>query len=49
MLPCRLKRLKGKMVLIEAIANVRENFSKHAMCAKTLEVYNEVLHLKAAS
>ncbi len=33
----------------KAAANVRENFSKHAMCAKTLEVYNEVLHLKAAS
>ena len=26
-----------------AIANVTENFSKHKMCAKTLEVYNEVL------
>ncbi len=33
----------------KAIANIRENFSKHTMCAKTLEVYNEVLHLKAAS
>ncbi len=33
----------------KAAANVRENFSKHAMCAKTLEVYNEVLHLKATS
>ena len=27
-----------------AIANVRDNFSKQAMCEKTLEVYNEVLH-----
>jgi len=27
----------------KAIANVRRNFSKDAMCARTLEVYNEVL------
>ena len=27
-----------------AIANVREHFSKQAMCEKTLDVYNEVLH-----
>jgi glycosyltransferase involved in cell wall biosynthesis len=33
----------------KAIANVRQNFSKEAMCAKTLEVYNEVLNLKAES
>jgi len=26
-----------------AIANARENFSKDAMCAKTLDVYDEVL------
>ena len=31
----------------KAIANVRENFSKEAMCARTLDVYNEVLNLKA--
>lgn len=31
----------------KAIRNVRENFSREAMCAKTLEVYNEILHLKA--
>ncbi len=30
----------------KAIANVHENFSKEAMCARTLDVYNEVLNLK---
>lgn len=30
----------------KAIANVRKNFSKQSMCAKTLNVYNEVLRLK---
>jgi glycosyltransferase involved in cell wall biosynthesis len=32
----------------KCIANVRENFSKEVMCAKTLDVYNEVLapHVK---
>ncbi len=30
----------------KAAANVRNNFSKTAMCAKTLDVYDEVLHLK---
>ena len=29
-----------------AIAHVREDFSKDAMCAKTLDVYNEVISLK---
>lgn len=29
-----------------AISNVRQNFSKDAMCARTLDVYNEVLDLK---
>ena len=33
---------------IRAIANVHENFSKASMCAKTLDVYDEVLQLKAA-
>jgi glycosyltransferase involved in cell wall biosynthesis len=32
----------------KAIAHVRRNFSKDAMCAKTLEVYNEVLSLTHA-
>ena len=32
-----------------AIANVRENFSKEVMCAKTLDVYNEVLGLRIPS
>jgi len=27
-----------------AIANVRQHFSKQAMCEKTLDVYNEVLY-----
>ncbi len=31
----------------KAIANVRENFSKQAMCDKTLNVYREVLDQKA--
>ena len=30
----------------KAIAHVRENFSKDAMCAKTLDLYNEILHVK---
>lgn len=30
-----------------AIAHVRDTFSKDAMCDKTLDVYNEVLNLKA--
>ncbi len=33
----------------KAIANVRRNFSKDAMCAATLEIYNEVLPAKAAA
>jgi glycosyltransferase involved in cell wall biosynthesis len=32
-----------------AIAHVRQNFSKEAMCARTLDVYNEVLHLKESA
>ncbi len=44
-----LKEPARKRLAEKAIANIRENFSKHTMCAKTLEVYNEVLHLKAAS
>ncbi len=32
----------------EAIANVVEHFSKQKMCAKTLEVYNEVLQAPAS-
>ncbi len=31
-----------------AIANVKEYFSKQKMCAKTLEVYNEVLQAPAS-
>ena len=30
----------------KSIANVRQNFSKDAMCSKTLDLYNEVLPLK---
>lgn len=43
-----LKEPARKSLAEKAIAHVRANFSKHTMCAKTLEVYNEVLHLKAA-
>lgn len=32
----------------KAIANVRDNFSKAAMCAKTLDVYDEVLGIRSA-
>jgi glycosyltransferase involved in cell wall biosynthesis len=32
----------------KAIAHVRRNFSKDAMCAKTLGVYNEILSLTHA-
>ncbi|PIW29905.1 MAG: glycosyl transferase [Rhodospirillales bacterium CG15_BIG_FIL_POST_REV_8_21_14_020_66_15] len=32
----------------KAIANVRDNFSKAAMCAKTLDVYDEVLGIRPA-
>jgi glycosyltransferase involved in cell wall biosynthesis len=31
------------------LANVRENFSNQAMCSKTLDVYEEVLRIKADS
>ena len=34
-------------IAAKAIRNVRENFSQDAMCAKTLEVYNEILQAKA--
>lgn len=30
----------------KAIANVRDNFSKASMCAKTLDVYDEVLGIR---
>ncbi len=32
-------------IAIRAMNNVQEHFSKAAMCARTLDVYNEVLHL----
>lgn len=35
---------RSKMAL-KAVAHIRENFSTAAMCAKTLEVYDEVLEL----
>ncbi len=34
-----------KRIAVDAVRNVRENFSKAAMCAKTLDIYNEVLRL----
>ncbi len=36
-----------KRIADKAIKNVRDHFSKKSMCAKTLDVYNEVLHLNA--
>ena len=32
----------------KAIANVRRNFSKDAMCARTLDIYNEVLPVRTS-
>lgn len=37
-----------KKLAAAAVANVAENFSKAAMCAKTIDVYNEVLQEKLA-
>jgi len=34
-------------IAAKAIQNVRDNFSLATMCAKTLDVYNEVLQLRA--
>ena len=36
-----------RLLAAKAMTNVRENFSKDTMCARTLDVYNEVLNLKA--
>ena len=36
-----------KILSAKAIDNVRRNFTRHGMCASTLEVYNEVISLKA--
>ena len=36
-----------KILAAKAIDNVRRNFTRHDMCASTLDVYNEVLSLKA--
>lgn len=44
----RLSPAARQSLADKAIANVRENFSKDAMCSKTLDVYNEVLNLKAS-
>ncbi len=44
-----LKKPARRQLAEKAIANVRENFSIQTMSAKTLEAYNEVLHLKESS
>ncbi len=44
-----LKKPARQQLAEKAIANVRENFSKQTMSFKTLEVYNEVLHLRESS
>ena len=44
-----LKEPARRILSDKAIANVRDNFSRESMCAKTLDVYNEVLLLKAGS
>lgn len=43
----KLSRETRAVLAAKAIRNVRENFSLAAMCAKTLDVYDEVLRLKA--
>ena len=37
----------GQALAGRAIQHVRQNFSKDVMCDRTLDVYNEVLSLKA--
>ncbi len=44
-----LKKPARQQLAEKAIANVRENFSRQTMSVKTLEVYDEVLHLKESS
>ena len=36
-----------QILAAKAIDNVERNFTRHGMCARTLDVYNEVLSLKA--
>ncbi len=43
----RLSQETRAALAAKAIQNVRDNFSLTSMCAKTLDVYNEVLRLKA--
>ncbi|MGH6661292.1 MAG: glycosyltransferase family 4 protein, partial [Rhodospirillales bacterium] len=43
----RLSQEARAALAAKAIQNVRNNFSLTTMCAKTLDVYNEVLQLKA--
>lgn len=43
----RLSQETRAALAAKAIRNVRENFSLATMCAKTLDVYNEILQLKA--
>ena len=48
----RVLNLKGparERLAEKALAHVRRDFSREAMCAKTLDVYNEVLSLKPAA
>ncbi len=42
-----LSETQRATVATAAVANVRENFSKQSMCARTLAVYNEVLQPRA--
>ena len=42
-----LKDPARRILAAKAIDNVRRNFTRHDMCASTLDVYNEVLSLKA--
>ena len=42
------QRMPRRALAQKAIAHVRRDFSKDNMCAKTLDVYNEVLALTHA-
>ena len=41
----RLDESARKKLAVKAVENVRSHFSKAAMCAKTLEVYNDVMQI----
>ncbi len=42
-----LSAAERSQLVEKSLANVRDNFTKDAMCAKTLDVYNEVLSIES--